>query len=67
MKICIVGDGLVSLTLAKALVNKGIKIDIFSSKKLKKLINFEQSGSRVKNIEFFNKDILNIKKIVMVY
>ena len=50
MKICIVGDGLVSLTLAKALVNKGIKIDI-SSKKLKKLINFEQSGSQG-NINF---------------
>ena len=64
MKICIVGDGLVSLTLAKALVNKGIKIDIFSSKKVKKINKFRTIGISKGNIEFFNKDILNIKKLL---
>ena len=29
MKVCILGDGLTSLTLAKALVNLGIKVDIY--------------------------------------
>ena len=29
MKVCIIGDGLVSLTLAKALVNKDICVDVF--------------------------------------
>ena len=35
MKVCILGDGLTSLTLAKALVNKGIVVDIFSNNKSK--------------------------------
>tara|TARA_B100000614_G_scaffold128484_1_gene114677 strand:+ start:1027 stop:1194 length:168 start_codon:yes stop_codon:yes gene_type:complete len=33
MKVCILGDGLTSLTFAKALVNKGIVVDIFSTNK----------------------------------
>ena len=36
MKVCIIGDGLVSLTLAKALVNKGIYVDLFYGKKIQK-------------------------------
>ena len=36
MKVCILGDGLSSLALAKALVNKGIYTDIFSKKLIKK-------------------------------
>ena len=35
MKVCILGDGLTSLTLAKGLVNQGIYVDIFSNKKKK--------------------------------
>ncbi len=42
MKICIVGNGLVSLSLAKALVNKGIYVDCYSNQKKMKLINQEQ-------------------------
>ena len=41
MKICILGNGLVSLTLAKALINYGIYVDIFSDRKSKL-----QSGTR---------------------
>ena len=37
MNVCIVGDGLVSLTLAKALVNQGIYVDIFSNQKINKI------------------------------
>ena len=29
MKVCIIGDGLTSLTLAKALVNRDIFVDVF--------------------------------------
>ena len=36
MKVCILGDGLTSLALAKALVNKGIYTDVFLSKNNKK-------------------------------
>ena len=37
MNVCIVGDGLVSLTLAKALVSQGIYVDIFSDQKVNKI------------------------------
>ena len=32
MKVCILGNGLISLTLAQTLVKQGIYVDIFSSK-----------------------------------
>ena len=36
MKVCILGNGLTSLTLAKALVNIGVSTDVFFSKNDKK-------------------------------
>ena len=62
MKVCILGDGLTSLTLAKALVNQGIKIDIFSNKKDKQFGRNRTLGISESNINFFNKNILNIEK-----
>ena len=64
MKVCILGNSLTSLTLAKALINKGIYVDIFFNQ-----INKNQDKSRTigiskSNIEFFNKEILNIEKLL---
>ena len=61
MKICILGNGLTSLTLAKSLVNKGINVDIFSNNNLKIQNNNRTIGISKSNLEFFNKDILNIQ------
>ena len=64
MNVCILGDGITSLTLAKALVNQDINVDLLYKKKNQ---NFSQSrtiGISKSNIEFFNKNILNIKKIL---
>ena len=33
MRVCIIGDGLSSLTLAKALINENIYVDVFGPKK----------------------------------
>ena len=64
MNVCILGSGLTSLTLAKTLVNLGICVDIFSSKnKFQKDINRTLGISKV-NLEFFNKEILNIEKFI---
>jgi len=64
MNVCILGSGLTGLTLAKTLVNLGICVDIFSSKsKFKKDINRTLGISKV-NLEFFNKEILNIEKFI---
>ena len=64
MKICILGNGLTSLTLAKSLVNKGINVDIFSNNNLKIQNNNRTIGISKSNLEFFNKEILNIQKFV---
>ena len=64
MKVCILGDGLTSLALAKALVNKGISTDVFTSKNIKKKDKFRTLGISKSNIEFFNKNILNVKKFL---
>ena len=64
MKVCILGDGLTSLALAKALVNKGIFTDVFSSKYNKKKDKSRSLGISKSNIEFFNKNIQNIEKLL---
>jgi len=63
MKVCIIGDGLASLTLANVLINKDIFVDILSAKKN---IPYDQSrtlGISKSNIDYFNNEITNIKKI----
>tara|TARA_Y100001954_G_scaffold231120_1_gene279898 strand:+ start:547 stop:750 length:204 start_codon:yes stop_codon:yes gene_type:complete len=63
MKVCILGDGLTSLTFAKALVNKGIVVDIFSTNKNRNITDkIRTIGISRSNIEFLNKNILNIEK-----
>ena len=64
MRVCIIGDGISSLTLAKALINENIYVDIYTSKK-----NFSFNKSRTigiskSNVEFFNTNIINIDKII---
>ena len=63
MNVCILGNGLTSLTLAKSLVNKGICVDIISNKKKDK-INFNRTiGISKINLDFFNREILDINKL----
>ena len=62
MKVCIVGDGLVSLSLAKAIINQGIKVDLILDKNSKKINKFRTIGISKHNIDFFNNNILDIKK-----
>ena len=64
MKVCILGDGLTSLTLAKTLVNRGIYVDIFFKKKIKHYNKSRTLGISKSNIDFFNKSILNIEKLL---
>ena len=64
MKVCILGSGLTSLTLAKTLVNQGITVEIFSNKEIKSSNKLVTLGISKKNIEFFNKNILNVTKLL---
>ena len=64
MKVSILGDGLTSLTLAKSLVNQGVNVDIFSERKTKKINKIQTIGISKANIDFFNKNILNINNLL---
>ena len=63
MRVCIIGAGLTSLTLAKALVNQNICVDLYSQKKIILSDNLRTIGISKSNVEFFNHSIINVNKI----
>ncbi len=64
MRVCLLGYGLSSLTLAKALVNQNIYVEIISPKKNQKIGLSRTLGISKSNINFFNKNIINIEKLL---
>ena len=64
MKVCIIGSGLSSLTLANALVNEGIYVDIFFSEQKQKQDKSRTISISKSNVEYFCKHITDIKKII---
>ena len=64
MRVCIVGSGLTALTLAKALVNQNIFVDISFRKKNYKINQSRTIGISKSNFDYFNKNIINIEKII---
>ena len=62
MNICIIGDGLTSLSLAQNLVNQKISVHIYHTKKKQKLSSNRTIGISKKNLEFFKKEIIDIPK-----
>ena len=62
MNVCIIGEGLVSLSLAKALINNNFKVFIYvKSRSILSSLN-RTIGITSSNMEFFQKEILKIKK-----
>ena len=64
MRIGIIGSGLTSLTLAKALVNQNIYVDILRDKKKQVIDQSRTIGITKSNVEYFNNNIVNIDKII---
>jgi len=64
MRVCILGSGLSSLTLAKSLVNQKIYVDVLYSKKTYSVNKTRTIGISKSNVEFFNEKIINIEKII---
>jgi len=62
MKVCILGSGLVSLTLAKALLNQGIYVDILLREKVQSQNKSRTLGISETNVKFINKNVSDIKK-----
>ncbi len=64
MKVGILGDGLISLALAKTLVNEGIPVDLIYNYKSKNINKNRTIGITKTNIDFFNKEVLDISKLL---
>ena len=64
MKVCILGSGLTSLSLAKTLINEGLRVDLFSNNVKNIYDNSQTLGISKNNIDFFNSNILNIDKLL---
>ena len=62
MKVCILDNGITSLTLAKALVNQKIYVDIISNKNSPTMAS-RTIGISKSNFNYFNRNITNIEKI----
>ena len=62
MKVCIFGSGLSSLTLAKALVNQKIYVDVIDRKKVININYSRTLGISKSNVDFFNDYIVDIRK-----
>ena len=60
MNICIIGDGLTGLSLAKNLINKKINVHFYHKEKTKNLSSNRTIGISKNNLEFFKKEILNM-------
>ena len=65
MNICIIGDGLTSLSLAKNLINKKINVHVYHKNKIKNLLSSRTIGISSTNIEFFEKEIYKIPKKIL--
>ncbi len=64
MKVCILGSGLTALTLAKALVNQNIFVDLVPSYKKFKNNSSRTIGITKSNCEYFNRDIISIDNFI---
>ncbi len=64
MKVCIIGDGLVSLTLANVLIKKKLFVDIYKPKKKNLYDKSRTLGISKSNTDYFNNEIINIRKIL---
>ena len=64
MKVCILGNSLTALTLAKALVNLKINVEVLYTKKNLNLSKTRTIGISKSNIDFFNENIICINSLL---
>ena len=62
MNICIIGDGLTSLSLAKNLINKKINVHIYYKKIVNNFLSSRTIGMSKNNLDFFEKNIIKLPK-----
>ena len=62
MNICLIGDGLTSLALAKNLINKNIKVFVYYKNTQNSSFQSRTIGISKNNFDFFNKEIIKFRK-----
>jgi len=62
MNVCIIGDGLTSLSLAKNLINKKINVHIYYKKMVSNFSTSRTIGISKNNLEFFERNIVKLPK-----
>jgi 2-octaprenyl-6-methoxyphenol hydroxylase len=65
MNVCIIGDGLSSLSLAKNLINKKINVHIYQKAIIKNFSSNRTIGISKNNLNFFEKEILKLPKKII--
>ena len=63
MTVCILGNSLTALTLARMLVNNKIDVELIYNKKNYKISTSRTIGISKDNVDFFNSNIINIEKL----
>ena len=63
MNICLIGNGLTSLVLAKVLITKNLSVSLFFESKKSDNLKSRTIGISKKNYDYFVNNIINIKKI----
>jgi len=64
MTVCILGNGLTALTLAKALVNMNINVELLTQNKKLSSSKTRTLGVSKSNFNYFNKNIINIENLI---
>jgi len=62
MNICLIGDSLTSLALAKSLINKNIKVFVYYKNTKNSSFQSRTIGISKNNFDFFDKEIIKFKK-----
>jgi 2-octaprenyl-6-methoxyphenol hydroxylase len=62
MNICLIGDSLTSLALAKNLINKNIKVFVYYKNIKNSIFQSRTIGISKNNFDFFDKEIIKFKK-----
>jgi len=62
MNICLIGDSLTSLALAKNLINKNIKVFVYYKNTKNSSFQSRTIGISKNNFDFFNKEIIKFRK-----
>ncbi len=64
MTICIIGNSLSALTLAKALVEQNIAIDVICNKKISQINKTRTIGISKSNTDYLKKNVIDIDKLL---